>query len=261
LAAQQGEPFFARAFVNRVWAAYFQPRAHRTGDDINLANPPVNAELMDYLAGDFVAHGYDMKRLHRLILNSDTYQRSWRPNPSNERDERNFSRFMLRRLPAEVLLDATTLATAASDRQRTFADDVAGRQIGPNVAAFGLAETFAGRNVPDYALTVFGKPVRETNCDCERATMPTLLQALYLRNDPEMLARIENQRAESPAWISQLRAANSSAEISSARIDQLIVEVFLRTVSRPSTGEEMQQARADIARASDPIGGVRTCCG
>jgi hypothetical protein len=217
----------------------------------------VNAELMDYLADDFVAHGYDMKRLHRLILNSDTYQRSWRPNASNELDEKNFSRFVVRRLPAEVLLDAMTLATAASDRQRKFADDIARRQIGPSVSAFGLAETFAGRNVPDYALTIFGKPARETNCDCERTTVPTLIQALYTRNDPDLLARIESQREEMPAWITELREANRSQNLAGGRLDQIVGEVFLRTVGRPPTVEESRQAQADIAAASDPINGVR----
>jgi hypothetical protein len=250
-------PFFARAFVNRVWASYFHRGLIEPVDDINLANPPVNAELMDYLADDFIAHGYDMKRLHRMILNSDTYQRSWRPNTSNELDDKNFARFVVKRLPAEVLLDAMTLATAAGDHQRTFANDIAGRQIGPSVTAFGLAEAFAGRNVPDYALTIFGKPARETNCDCERSTAPTLLQALYTRNDPELLARIENKREETPAWISELREANRSPALAPGRLDQIIAEVFLRTVSRPPATEELQHARADIAAASDPIDGVR----
>src|SRR4030095_7024277 len=107
-------PYFARAFVNRVWASYFHRGLCEPVDDINLANPPVNAELMDYLADDFIAHGYDMKRLHRMILNSDTYQRSWRPNATNELDEKNFSRFVLRRLPAGVLLGAVTLAAHGS---------------------------------------------------------------------------------------------------------------------------------------------------
>jgi hypothetical protein len=198
-----------------------------------------------------------MKRLHRLILNSDTYQRSWRPNATNAQDDKNFSRFVVRRLPAEVLLDAMTLATAASDRQRTFADDVTHRQIGPNVTAFGLAESFAGRNVPDYALTLFGKPARETNCDCERATAPTLLQALYTRNDPDLLARIESQREEIPAWITELREANRAQNFTSSKLEQIIAEVFLRTVSRPPTPEEFQHARSDIAAASNPVDGVR----
>jgi hypothetical protein len=217
----------------------------------------VNGALMDYLAEDFIAHGYDMKRLHRLILNSDTYQRSWRPNDSNELDEKNFSRFVVRRLPAEVLLDAMTSATASSERLRTFADDVTNRQIGPNVAAFGLAEAFAGRNLPDYALTLFGKPVREINCDCDRTTMPTLLQALYMRNDPETLARIESQFEEVPAWIAELRQAHHAQQLGVDRLNQIIAEVFLRTLSRPPTVEEIRSAQTDIASARDPITGVR----
>lgn len=250
-------PFFARAFVNRVWASCFHRGLIEPADDINLANPPVNAEVMDYLAADFIAHGYDMKRLHRLILNSDTYQRSWRPNVTNELDEKNFSRFILRRLPAEVLLDAMTLATTASDRQRKFADDIATRQIGPNVTAFGLADPIGNKNTADYALTAFGKPVRETNCDCERTTVPTLLQTLYTRNDPDMLARIESQRDETPAWITELRVANGSRHLDGAKLDSIIAEAFLRTVSRPPTREESQKSRADIATAKDPIDGVR----
>jgi hypothetical protein len=249
-------PFFARAFVNRVWAAYFHRGLIEPADDINLANPPVNTELMDFLAEDFIAHGYDMRRLHRIILNSDTYQRSWRPNPSNALDEKNFSRFVPRRLPAEVLLDAMTLATAASGHQHKFADDVTSRQIGPNVSAFGLAEAFAGRNLPDYALTIFGKPARDVNCDCERAVMPTLLQALYTRNDPDMLARIEGRQQEVPPWITELRESNPSQPLSGARLDALIAEVFLRTLSRPPAADELRQARADLAASRDPINGL-----
>ena len=250
-------PFFARAFVNRVWASYFHRGLIEPADDINLANPPVNSELLDYLANDFIAHGYDMKRLHRLILRSDTYQRSWRPNPTNELDDKNFSRFVVRRLPAEVLLDAMTLATAATDRQRSFAGDVDGRHIGPKVAAFGLAEAFGGRNVPDYALSIFGKPARETNCDGERSRAPTLLQALYARNDPELLGRIENQREEMPAWITELRETNRAPGLAAGTLDEMIAQVFLRTVSRPPTTAEFEQARADLAAAGNPIDGVR----
>lgn len=251
-------PYFARAFVNRVWAAYFHRGLIEPVDDMNLANPPVNVELMDYLAADFIAHGYDIKRLHRTILNSDTYQRSWRPNATNELDERNFSRFVVRRLPAEVLLDAMTLATAAGDRQQSFANDVANREIGPNVAAFGLADPVGGkRSATNYAAMAFGKPAREMSCDCERTTVPTLLQTLYTRNDPEMLARLESQRSEMPAWIAGLRQAKQPQAVTGGRLDQWIAEAFLRTVSRPPTMDELQKARGDIAAVKDPLDGLR----
>ena len=83
--------FFARAFVNRVWANYFNVGIVNPPDDLSLANPPSNAELLDYLANGFVKHNYDMKWLHREIANSRTYQLSWRPNATNRLDQRNFS--------------------------------------------------------------------------------------------------------------------------------------------------------------------------
>src|SRR6185295_12857351 len=98
-------PYFSRAIVNRVWANYFGRGIVEPADDMNLANPPVNEALMDYLAEGFVAHGFDLKWLHREILNSDAYQRSWKPNDTNRLDYRNFSHAVVRQLPAEVLLD------------------------------------------------------------------------------------------------------------------------------------------------------------
>jgi hypothetical protein len=130
---------------------------------------------------------------------------------------------------------------------------VTNREIGPNVRAFGLAEAFGNKNQPMYALTAFGKPARETNCDCERTSVPTLLQTLYTRNDPEMLARIEGRKDGTPTWITELRADARGA----SALDGLINEAFLRTVSRPPTPLEVQTARRDIALAGTPIDGVR----
>ena len=76
-------PYFARAFVNRVWANYFNAGIVEPPDDMSLANPPSNRPLLDYLSTGFVEHAFDMKWLHREISNSRTYQLSW-----HERDER-----------------------------------------------------------------------------------------------------------------------------------------------------------------------------
>jgi len=85
-------PFFAKAFVNRAWAGYFNVGIVNPPDDLNLANPPSNKALLDHLAKGFIESGFDMKWVHRTIANSDTYQRSWQPNETNKIDERNFSR-------------------------------------------------------------------------------------------------------------------------------------------------------------------------
>lgn len=193
-------PYFARAFVNRVWENYFGRGIVQPADDMNLANPPSNAELLDYLAQGFVSQRYDMKWLHREILSSDAYQRSWKPTASNKLDEKNFSRMLLRRLPAEVAIDAFTQATAIPERLATFEVDIRNRAIGPSTIASDGRRTASG-----YALTIFGKPTRDMNCDCERVADPSLLQTIFTRNDPELLTSIDNRGKDSMAWIAELR--------------------------------------------------------
>jgi len=188
-------PYFARAFVNRVWANYFGRGIVEPADDMNLANPPSNRELLDYLANGFVDSGFDMKWLHKTITSSDTYQRSWKPNDTNRLDEKNFSHMKLRRLPAEVVNDALTQALAGSEELQRLARDPKGRAIGPTITGY------RGRGPSNYALELFGKPVRLTNCDCERMSNPTLLQTLYTRNDQEMLAKLDSKTG----WIAEVR--------------------------------------------------------
>ena len=188
-------PYFARAFVNRVWAHYFNRGLVEPADDLNLANPPTNAGVMTHLAEGFVASGYDMKWVHREILNSDAYQRSWRVNATNEHDDKNFSRYVIKRLPAEVAADAIRLATGSSERVEEFASNMDTRMIGNSSVG-----NYRGRSA-SYMLGIFGKPQRENNCDCERTVDPTLLQTLYTRNDPEMLTQLSARGG----WLDELR--------------------------------------------------------
>ena len=68
-------PLFARVAVNRIWQWHFGEGLHRVPSDFGLlGGKPANQKLLDYLASEFVAHGYDMKWLHRLIVTSNTYQ-------------------------------------------------------------------------------------------------------------------------------------------------------------------------------------------
>ena len=109
---QNDNPFFAKALVNRVWARYFGVGIVDPVDDLNLANPPSNAALLDHLTQEFINHDFDLKWLHREITNSQTYQLSWVPNSTNENDRRNFSRAIPRRLPAEVIFDSIAFAAS-----------------------------------------------------------------------------------------------------------------------------------------------------
>jgi hypothetical protein len=177
---------FARAFVNRVWAQYFHRGIVEPTDDLSLANPPSNEPLLDYLANGFAESGYDMKWLHRTIVSSDTYQRSWRPTDTNSLDERNFSRAVPRRLPAEVAVDAVKCATSGSSVNLAMREQLDGRMM--------IYPGTGNRNSGGpYALSVFGRSLRENNCDCERSSEPSLLQTLYLRNDGDTLAVIDRR--------------------------------------------------------------------
>ena len=93
---RKDNPYFARLWVNRVWAEYFGVGIINPPDDMNLASPPSNPALLEYLEKGFVEHGFDMKWLHSQIVNSQAYQRSLRSNETNRLDERNFSRAVAR---------------------------------------------------------------------------------------------------------------------------------------------------------------------
>ena len=185
----EDNPYFAKAFVNRVWANYFNVGIVEPPDDLNLANPPSNAALLDYLAEGFRAQGFDMKWLHREICNSDAYQRSWSPNETNELDERNFSRSVPRRLPAEVVLDALKQATLNDEKSTAMVTDVEDRAI----ARISIRNN-------NYALGVFGSSTRESNCDCDRSMEASLLQTIYLRNDRETQSLLQDRNS----WVSQV---------------------------------------------------------
>ncbi len=195
---QKDNPYFARAFVNRVWANYFNVGIVNPTDDMSLANPPSNAPLLDYLAAGFVEHNYDMKWLHREICNSRTYQLSWVPNETNKLDETNFSRAVPRRLPAEIAYDAIYQATCTDE-------EIASRQTDVSRRAISVAGTQnrGKQGTSGYALTVFGRSVRESNCDCDRSAEASLLQTIYLQNDDEVLRNIERRGG----WIDQMAKA------------------------------------------------------
>ncbi|HEX3725274.1 MAG TPA: DUF1549 domain-containing protein, partial [Pirellulales bacterium] len=108
-----GNPFFARVAVNRIWAQLLGRGIVHPVDDFRSSNPPANAPLLDALANDFEAHGYDRKAIIRTICNSHTYQRSTETNRFNESDQALFSHYLVRRLSAEQLSDAIGYATQA----------------------------------------------------------------------------------------------------------------------------------------------------
>ncbi len=232
-------PWFARAFVNRVWAGYFHVGIVDPPDQFTPANPPSNPQLLDWLAEGFVKCGYDMKWLHRQIANSDTYQRSWKPNETNRNDRRNFSRVVPRRMPAEIIYDAMKQATSATDKQTEVRTNLQRRAIGY------LSMRMAGT----HAMKVFGKPDRSINCDCERVNEPTLLQAIFTQNDPLVRLRIADS-----GWIIEIE----DAEADGKKLDSqsLVDQVWFRTVARPPNDNERTRAMKHLASSNTIAEGI-----
>jgi hypothetical protein len=187
-------PYFARAMVNRVWANYFNVGIVHPADDLSLGNPPSNKALLDHLTAGFVEHKFDLKWLHREIVTSRVYQLSWKPNDTNLHDRKNFSRAIPRRLPAEVAYDAIVLSTASDEEALKLRDDVTRRAIGqPGTANSRNANAAKNGPISNYVLTVFGKSIRESNCECDRSNEASLLQKVWIANDGEMLGMIDRK--------------------------------------------------------------------
>ncbi|MBT4867918.1 MAG: DUF1553 domain-containing protein [Planctomycetaceae bacterium] len=216
-------PYLSRAIVNRFWGHYLGVGIVNPIDDFNAANPPSNPQLLDWLAKDFIDHKFDLKHLHRQILNSRTYQLSWVPNDSNRLDERNFSHALLRRMPAEVVLGSINQITGGQDRYSSSNAPAGTRAI-------NLALTRLRGGGPEYVLGIFGRPLRTQQCDCERSSETGLAQAMYLLNDTDVNGKIGAAKG---------RLAKLIKEFSDDR--KLIEELYLITLSRFPSDDEMRR--------------------
>jgi hypothetical protein len=219
--------YFAGAMVNRLWRHFLGVGMVEPVDDLRATNPPTNPALWKALVGEFIGHGYDLKHLMRLILNSRTYQLSSTTRPTNETDSRFYSHYYARRLPAEVMLDAISQATGVPDR-------FPGYPVG--LRAIQLPDP--GLN--SYFLSLFGRSERVTACACERNGDVTMPQLLHLQNGESVVQKIRAGDGKLAGWLKDIPDA-----------DRLADEMFLSTVSRLPTVDE-RKAVKDVLAAGDP---------
>jgi hypothetical protein len=172
-------PWFARLVSNRLWKHFLGRGLIEPEDDLRSTNPATNEPLVDWLAEQVVENKYDLKAVMRLILNSRVYQLAAEPNDTNRDDEQNFSHHYVRRLPAEVLLDAISEVTGVPE-------PFPGRPRGTR-----SIELWDNR-LPSYFLDTFGRSERTSPCECGRSGEPTMAQALHLMNSPEVSAKISH---------------------------------------------------------------------
>jgi hypothetical protein len=216
-------PWFARNISNRVWAWLLGRGIIHEADDIRPDNPPSNPALLAYLEGELVAARYDLKHLYRLILNSQTYQFSSMPRFQTPAAVANFASYPLRRMDAEVLIDAINRITGATDLY-TSAIPEPFTYIPEDAPAVALPDG----SITSPFLALFGRSARATGMLSERDNKPVPAQWLHLLNSSHIQRKLE-------------QSANLKALLEPSRKPaEIVEELYLTILSRLPTPEETQ---------------------
>jgi hypothetical protein len=219
-------PWFARNIVNRVWAWLMGRGIIHKPDDIRPDNPPVNPELLAYLEKELINSRYDLRHIYRLILNSRTYQQSSIPRSNNPAAEALFAYYPVRRLDAEVLIDALDKIGGKGESYSSAIPEPF-TYIPEDQPTIALADG----SITSSFLEVFGRPARDTGLESERNNEPTDEQRLYLLNSTD----IQNKIQRSPL-LRNIMTSNRGDR------DGLIADVYLNILSRYPTEAEKAAA-------------------
>jgi hypothetical protein len=225
--ASGNNSFFAKSVANRVWYHLMGRGIVDPVDDFRDSNPSANDELLDFLAKDFIASKYDVKKLIRTIMLSRTYQLSAQVNDLNRDDNKYFSHAVTKLLTAEQLLDAIC---AVAEVPEKFTG------MPPGTRAVQLPDGDANHPF----LKTFGQPARELACECEREGDSNLAQALQLINGPTV-----NDKLRAPNnRIGRLLAKKLTDR-------EVLDELYLATLSRLPTEEDVKLALTHVNAAAN----------
>ena len=228
---------FSRNIVNRIWSYYMGSGLVEPVDDMRATNPASNPELLDALGDHLVESKFDLRKLMRSIMRSRVYQLSSNVLPENAGDRRFYPHYNIKRLPAEVLLDAIDSTCGTHE-------PFGGVPLGTR--AIELPDP----NFNSYFLDTLGRPQRAIACECERTAEPNLAQVLHIANG-ELLSR---KLADKTGRISQLAGSGTLEKEAGAR--RAIHQLYLSAYSRAPTADELVQCRKIITRAPKPREGL-----
>jgi hypothetical protein len=219
--------WFARNVVNRVWSWLLGRGIIHEPDDIREDNPPSNAELLAYLEQELVAARYDLKHIYRLILNSKTYQLSSIPKTDTPQAAAHFAHYPLRRLEAEVLIDALCQITGTTERYSSIIPEPF-THIPENQRSIALPDG----SITSSFLEQFGRPSRDTGFESERNSRPTAEQRLHLLNSGHIRRKIE----QGPNLPALMQSGAEPREVANV--------LYLTILSRLPTEEEWAIVKA-----------------
>ena len=228
-----GNPWFARATVNRLWSWMMGCGIVQEPDDLRPDNPPSNPKLLELLEREFVASGFNRKKLLRTILNSRTYQRSSIARASSAEASALFACYPVRRLEAEVLVDALCQLSGAGE---SYASPV------PEPFTF-LPDTqnavcLGDGSISSPFLELFGRPPRDSGLESERNNACSDDQRLHLLNSSHVQTKLRSGPRLVQLW--QQTAGRPAAMVSG---------LYLTVLSRPPTPAESATA-GDYLRSS-----------
>jgi hypothetical protein len=216
-------PWFTRNIANRVWAWLLGRGIIHEPDDIRPDNPPSDPELLALLERELIANHYDLKQLCRLILNSRTYQLSSVPKSDRAEGDANFAHYPLRRLDAEVLIDAVDKITGGTENYSSPIPEPF-TFIPENQRSIMLADG----SITSTFLEMFGRSPRDTGLVSERNNRPTAEQRLHLLNSSQMQRKIEQS-----SMIKNLTQADKNPR-------EMATGVYLGVLSRFPTEDELK---------------------
>jgi WD40 repeat protein/mono/diheme cytochrome c family protein len=217
--------YFAMSYANRIWGYLTGTGVIEPLDDIRAGNPPSNPELLQYLTNEFIQSGFNVRHLMKIIANSRTYHLSLATNKWNEDDHTNYSHAKARRLPAEVLFDSVFAVTGSMP-------NIPGVPKGTRAAALADGQV----KLQDGFLANFGKPARESVCECERSNEVNLGPVMALMSGPTVGDAISDPGNA---------IAKLTAEIKDDR--QLVDSIFVRIINRHATPKEIDAALDSMA--------------
>ena len=239
-------PWFTRSISNRVWAWLMGRGIVHEPDDIRSDNPPSNPELMEFLEKELIANDYDLKHLYRLILTSSTYQLSSMPLTNNPQAETHFARYPLRRLDAEVLIDAVNQITGTTDLY-TSAIPEPFTYIPQDQPAIALADG----SITSPFLALFGRSARATGMENERNNPPVPAQWLHMLNSGHIQTKLERGPALKAMFASRRKPAEIAEDLYLTILSRKPTDEEFKMVASyvQSTGSKRNEAAIDIAWA------------
>jgi hypothetical protein len=232
-------PWFTKAVVNRTWAWVMGRGIIHEPDDIRDDNPPGNPELLAYLEKEMVSSGYNLKHVERLIFTSTTYQFSSIPRPSKGPEARaNFASYLLRRVEAEVLIDALNNITGSWDLYTSAVPEPFSYSPS-DMSSVALADG----SVTSSFLALFGRSSRSTGLEGERVSELASPQWLHMLNSATIQGKLQN----GPKLAAMLSSGGKPNEI----VERLYLTILSRFPTETDVKAAEEYAKIGVAKGRD----------